>query len=107
MRRNFLAILLFTFLVVVTWVTSNILHTKSAVPITSELEQALLPINPNFDQSTLDLISKIQPPNNPPSSATIVTPNPILSPVIPTTLPNPITTPSASILPVVPTNPQS
>lgn len=58
-KPPFLVFLVITFLVIITWVTFNIIHTRSSVPDNPKVEQVIQPINPNFDQKALDYIRQI------------------------------------------------
>ncbi len=40
------------------WVAADITHTKADIPISPMLQQAITPLNPNFDQTILEEISK-------------------------------------------------
>lgn len=61
LKKEFIFVLIFTFLVVMVWVGANIIHTKSAVPITPELQETLDPVDPVFDADTLNKVSQIKP----------------------------------------------
>ena len=102
--KEFIVLLITTFVVVIVWIASDIYHTKANIPILPTLQQALEPLDPNLDKATLDQIKKL---NNPP---TVVpnTPKPIPAPTPTiTTLPTPTETalpetasPSASLEPL-------
>lgn len=58
MRRDWVIILSITFVVFIAWVVSDIYHARPGVQITAKLQEALEPLDPNFDQAMLDLIDK-------------------------------------------------
>lgn len=49
--KQFLAILIFTFVTVIVWVVADIIQSRAAVVQTVEIQQLLEPISPNFDTS--------------------------------------------------------
>lgn len=60
MSKKELVILLgITCFVVMVWIISDILHSKARVEVSPSLQQALEPINPEFDQEILQRISNI------------------------------------------------
>ncbi len=56
MAKSRLVILLFTFLSIIIWVAASIFFTKPSIKVSEQLQEALLEIDPNFDQETLNLI---------------------------------------------------
>lgn len=61
MKKNQLIfILVVTFIVVMSWVVFDIIHTKASVPLNSQLNEAIEPINPEFDQTVLDQVKNTQ-----------------------------------------------
>lgn len=52
--KQFLYILIATFITVIIWVALDILHTRSQVPVSTEIQQLIEPINPVFDQEAID-----------------------------------------------------
>lgn len=57
--KEFIILISVTCIVIIAWIIADIAHTKSNVPISSSLQQALEPLNPSFDQTTIDQIKKI------------------------------------------------
>lgn len=60
-RKELVVIAIATFLVVVIWVGTSVLGTKSSVEEKPNLQQLLEPIDPSLDQDTLDKVSQITP----------------------------------------------
>lgn len=58
-RNEFLLFLMVTFIVVMIWVVSDIIHTRKNVKISPDLEQVSQEIIPTFDQKTLDQIKNL------------------------------------------------
>lgn len=52
--RQFLYILIATFITVIIWVTLDILHTRAKTQPSPEIKQLLEPIEPNIDTKVLD-----------------------------------------------------
>lgn len=52
--KQFLIILIFTFITVIIWVTLDIIQSRNALVPTPEVQQLLENINPNFDTSVLE-----------------------------------------------------
>ncbi|MDO8498705.1 MAG: hypothetical protein Q7S44_02880 [bacterium] len=52
--KQFLYIVIATFVTVIIWVTLDILHSRAAVQTPPEIKQVLEPINPNFDQDAIN-----------------------------------------------------
>lgn len=52
--KQFLYIIMATFITVVIWVTLDIIHSRSEVQIAPEINQILEPVNPNFDQEIIN-----------------------------------------------------
>lgn len=55
-KKEFIVILSITFIVIVIWIITDILHTKSSVPVNTDLNKTLEPVNPSFDTETLKMI---------------------------------------------------
>ncbi len=51
--KQFLYILIATFLTIMAWVATDIIHSRSEVQIPAEIKQLMEPINPNFDQEVV------------------------------------------------------
>lgn len=58
MKKEWLILLVITFIVVTAWVGASIVNTKPAEAPDPGLEKALQPLNPNFDQTTLNKIDQ-------------------------------------------------
>lgn len=58
-RKEFLFLIVATFIVIMIWVTSDIIHTHSSIVIDSKLQETLEDVNPNFDSNTLEKISQL------------------------------------------------
>lgn len=54
--KQLLYIVIFTFIVAILWVTSNIAHSQSEVQIPPETKQLMEPVSPNFDQEVLNAL---------------------------------------------------
>lgn len=64
-KKEFILLLLITCGVVLFWVVTNIQHDRSSVTLSPELQTALEPINPNFDQDTLSKIQTLSSGSSP------------------------------------------
>lgn len=53
-NKQFLYIIIATFITVMIWVTLDIIRDQSKVQAPPEVTELLEPLNPNFDQETLD-----------------------------------------------------
>ncbi|MDO8638342.1 MAG: hypothetical protein Q7R43_02110 [Candidatus Daviesbacteria bacterium] len=51
--KQFLIVLIFTFITVVSWVSIDIFKSREAVAPPPEIQQLLEPINPNFNTGNL------------------------------------------------------
>lgn len=102
-RIEFVLVLLFTFFVIVVWVTSDVILVKPNTPDDPKIQTMIEPLNPVFDQETLQLIGNrtlstpikatprpvVQPSSNPtetipaqePSSQPSGTPQPTINPI--------------------------
>lgn len=90
-KKEFIILIATTCVVIIAWIITDIIHTKASKPVSSSLQQALEPINPNFDQATLNEIKKL--------GNGIVTPIPNTTPTpTPKTTPKP--TPISTSIPV-------
>lgn len=72
-RKEFVIILIITFLVIMVWIVAEIIHSKPSVSTDSKLQGLLDPVDPNFDQSILEKIRNIGQsvkPVNPPQQPT-------------------------------------
>lgn len=52
--KRFLYIAIATFITVIVWVSLDILHSRSEVQVSQEVQSLLEPINPEFDQEVLN-----------------------------------------------------
>ncbi len=57
-RKEFIITLVATFIVVMIWIIADILHTRTSVPTSSNLNLLIEPLNPTFDQQTLEKIKQ-------------------------------------------------
>ncbi len=55
-RKEFVFILSVTFIAIMIWIIANLLHDRSSVSVSPDLQQTLEDVNPNFDQSIIDNI---------------------------------------------------
>ena len=53
-NKRIFIVALMTFLTLVAWAVFDILHAKAAVKVPPQVEQLLEPVNPNFDQQTIN-----------------------------------------------------
>lgn len=52
--RQFLYIIIATFITVLIWFGVDIIHSRSKVEISPEIQKLLEPVNPNFDQTLIN-----------------------------------------------------
>lgn len=98
-KSEFMVILVITFLVIMAWLVFGIIHTRASIEVTPQLQDTLESINPNFDQATLDQVSKTPELNlsllpAPSSSPTTPVPASALAPI-----PSPVSTATSSASP--------
>lgn len=55
--KQFLYIIIATFLTVCAWVIFDILHSRSEVKTSPQVEQLLEPLDPKFDQETINQLN--------------------------------------------------
>ena len=55
-KKELLIIVIATFITLVAWVFFDIIHTRSNVEISSQLQEVIEPINPNFDPEAIQLL---------------------------------------------------
>lgn len=55
-RKAFLIIAIATFITISLWVFFAILHTRASVEVSSNLQQVITPLNPNFDDGAIQLL---------------------------------------------------
>lgn len=56
--KQFIITFIITFIVIMVWIAADIIHTQANVPVSASLQQAIIPLNPDFDQTTLEEITK-------------------------------------------------
>jgi len=90
-RIEFVLVLLFTFFVIVVWVTSDIILVKPNTPDDPKIQTMIEPLNPTFDQETMQLINNrtLSTPIRPTPRPTTTTATPALSSPTPSTSPQP------------------
>lgn len=52
--KQFLYIVIITFITVIIWVTLDIMHSRANIQPAPEIKQLLDPVDPQFDQQTLN-----------------------------------------------------
>ncbi len=52
--KQFLIIIILTFITVVVWTVLDIIHSQAQIHPPAEIQQLLTPVDPNFDQSTIN-----------------------------------------------------
>lgn len=55
-RKEILILVIATFLTFMAWVIFDIIHTRSAVTIAPTVQEAIKPLEPNFDKSAIQLL---------------------------------------------------
>lgn len=60
-NRQFVVVIIITFIVIVIWIVADILHTKPSVEVNPKLTTLLTPINPNFDPKVISQIKEVIP----------------------------------------------
>ncbi|MBI2022619.1 hypothetical protein HYS97_02135 [Candidatus Daviesbacteria bacterium] len=58
-KKEFVFVVIVTCLVVLIWVIAEIIHAKPSEPIDPKIQKLLDPINPNFDQATLNQLKNL------------------------------------------------
>lgn len=61
MNKQFVIVVIITFIVIIVWIIADIIHTKPSVPLNPKLEVLLAPISPNFDQKIISQIKEVTP----------------------------------------------
>lgn len=59
-RKELVILIIVTVFVIILWVIADIYHTKANIPISPMLNHALEPLDPNFDNETIEQIKKIE-----------------------------------------------
>lgn len=57
-RKEVLILTVATFLTFMAWVIFDIIHTRAAVTIAPSVQEAIKPLNPNFDESAIKLLQQ-------------------------------------------------
>lgn len=52
--KQLLYVVIFTFIVALLWVTSNVIHSQKEITIPPGTQELMEPINPNFDTEILN-----------------------------------------------------
>lgn len=85
MTKSWITVLIVTFIAIIAWVASSIAQAQPEIPITPKLQEALEPLSPEFNKTTLEKINNLNEVNSE---------NISLEPVIPIT--NPIQSTTSS-----------
>jgi uncharacterized membrane protein len=94
-KIEFVLVLLFTFFVIVVWVTSEIVLVKPSQPDDPKIQAMLEPLQSSFDQETLNLIVSQKPATYvPPVATATATPNPTPTTATPSASPRGRATPT-------------
>lgn len=65
-KKEFVAILIITFFVIMVWIIAEIIHSKPSVPLDPKIQKLLDPLEKNFDSVTLEKIKNLnQIPTSP------------------------------------------
>ena len=104
-RKEFIFVLIVTFIVILIWIAAEIIHSRPSVPIDPNVQDLLTPLNPGFDEETLKEIESTNFENNissnpAPQASPTNSPNPQA-----TTSPSPSASPSPSPTPQISTQP--
>lgn len=94
-KKEFVIILTFTFIVVMIWIASEVIHARPSPPVNEKIKILIDPIDPNFDATTLSKIKEFknsQQPLNIVPAASPIPSSPSLNPPIPSPTPTPIPT---------------
>lgn len=60
-QRDLLIIAIFSIMTVFIWIVSDVYHAAATTQITPVQEELMTPLDPNFDQSTIDMIRSRHP----------------------------------------------
>src|SRR5688572_25180324 len=105
-RIELVLVLLFTFFVIVVWVTSDIILVRPNTPDDPKIQTMLEPLNPTFDQEAMKKISDrtfttpIRPTPRPVSTEVLTQPAEPETPTTPVASSSPSPIPSPSIDPI-------
>jgi len=82
-KKEFIVVLIFTFISAMIWIVADIYHTKSSIPDDPRITTLLEPVNSTFDQDSLNLVRSHNPliqvetiPLPPPQPTPQITPSP-------------------------------
>ena len=112
-RIEFVLVLLFTFFVIVIWVTSDVILVRPNLPDDPKIQTLIEPLNPAFDAQALELVANTRPDTTTPLATPRPSPTPIATPepsasVRPTPTAIPTPTPSPTPFPLdSPLNPSA
>lgn len=59
-KKDWIVVLVITFIVFMIWLLSDLYHTRPGVEITPKLQEALDPLNPTLDPQTLEKIKQLE-----------------------------------------------
>lgn len=71
-QKEFIVVITITFFVIMFWIISDIIHSKTALDIDPRAQSLTEPLNPTFDADTLKLIKDL--PKLPESTRSAQTP---------------------------------
>lgn len=57
-KKELVIILALTFIVVMIWVASDIIHSKPSEPLDPKIQKLIEPIDPNFDTNLIEELRK-------------------------------------------------
>lgn len=60
-NKQFVIVVIITFIVIVIWIVADIWHTKPSVEVNPKLTTLLEPISPTFDQKVISQIQEVTP----------------------------------------------
>lgn len=58
-RKEFIVVLIITFIVVIIWIIADIIHTQPSVTKDPKIDKLIEPLNPNFDESVTNQLKNI------------------------------------------------
>jgi hypothetical protein len=95
--KDKIAILIIALVLVLAWISADFLFPKPTIPPSPEIQKALEPVDPAFDEAAVRLIKDLNITNKPlEATAPATTPTPVPQPT-----PKPAT-PSAALTPATP-----
>jgi hypothetical protein len=60
-NRQFLIVIIVTFVIIIIWIIADIIHTRPSIEVNPKLSTLLSPLNPNFDSKVIDQIKEVTP----------------------------------------------